>query len=143
MDDWQKQWWKQIEKTTAEVEQFWDGVEEATESFIDELGDNLGLFLEELHLDFVDEVDKFVRDFIEIIADTSSDIDSAFGDNFQNFTDEDFTSVTYHTPSELKNPACINCANYHGQSYNGNLLVCAIHPSGWEDDNCPDWSEEI
>jgi len=22
------------------------------------------------------------------------------------------------------------------------LLVCAMHPHGWEDENCPDWEKE-
>jgi hypothetical protein len=35
--------------------------------------------------------------------------------------------------------SCIGCDNYHGQSYGENLLVCAIHPHGWNDDNCPDF----
>jgi len=36
--------------------------------------------------------------------------------------------------------ACAGCRNYHGQAYGGTLLVCGIHPYGWEQsDRCPDW----
>lgn len=36
--------------------------------------------------------------------------------------------------------ACVGCRHYHGQSYGGTLLVCAMHPDGPESDQCPDWS---
>ncbi len=32
---------------------------------------------------------------------------------------------------------CVSCLNYHGKVYNGNLLLCAIHPYGLK--NCPDF----
>jgi len=35
--------------------------------------------------------------------------------------------------------ACVGCINYHGQSYGGNKLICAIHPTGVEGDTCGDW----
>ncbi|BDA76090.1 hypothetical protein CAL7716_102560 (plasmid) [Calothrix sp. PCC 7716] len=36
--------------------------------------------------------------------------------------------------------ACVGCKNYHGESYNGVDLICAIHPSGYNiSSNCPDW----
>jgi hypothetical protein len=37
-------------------------------------------------------------------------------------------------------PACEGCCNYHGELYGENLLVCAIHPYGCEDDACPDYT---
>jgi len=34
---------------------------------------------------------------------------------------------------------CQGCQNYHGETYNGNRLICGIHPYGWDDDHgCPD-----
>jgi len=41
----------------------------------------------------------------------------------------------------LRNPACVGCSNYHGEVYGGNLLVCAMHPYGWDGEKCPDWGE--
>ena len=35
--------------------------------------------------------------------------------------------------------ACYDCINYHGKIYNGNRLVCAIHPYGLKD--CPDFEQ--
>ncbi len=142
MDDWQKQWWKQIEKTTAEVEEFWVDVAQTTESVMEEVSGNLGSFFEQFQSGIIEEVDGLLEDLVDVLIVTSEEIDAALGENWSDFTDDDFTNVDYHAPSAQNNPACINCANYHGQSYNGNLLVCAMHPVGWDGDSCPDWQED-
>lgn len=36
--------------------------------------------------------------------------------------------------------SCRGCCNFYGQTYNGNRLICAIHPNGVEDKSCPDYS---
>lgn len=36
-------------------------------------------------------------------------------------------------------PACKGCCHYHGQTYGGNLLVCAMHPYGADGEQCSDW----
>ena len=139
MDDWQKEWLKQIEKTSAEFEGFLVEVEEATESFVEEVSDNISSFFEQFQSEFVDEVDGLIQELVDVLLDSSEEIDSIFREDWPDFSDENFTNVSYHAPSIDSNPACINCSNYHGHSYNGNLLVCAMHPSGYEGDQCPDW----
>lgn len=142
MDDWQKQWLKQIEKTSAEFEGFWVDIGETTESLIDEVAENVSSFLEQFQSEFTEEVDSLIQDLVDVFVYTSEELDIVLREEWHDFSDEDFTHVAYHAPSAETNPACINCSNYHGQSYNGNLLVCAMHPSGYEGDNCPDWGEE-
>ncbi|MEM8830198.1 MAG: hypothetical protein AAGE96_12690 [Cyanobacteria bacterium P01_G01_bin.19] len=143
MDDWQEQWWKQVEKTAAEVENFLVDVEKNTESFVEEVGQNVNSFFAEFGINLVDEVDSFFDNLVDVIVTTTDEINSALTDDLIDLIDDDdFTNVSFHSPSLHQNPACINCANYHGQSYNGNLLVCAMHPEGWSDDNCPDWEQE-
>ncbi|HEY9642392.1 MAG TPA: hypothetical protein V6C57_18035 [Coleofasciculaceae cyanobacterium] len=39
-------------------------------------------------------------------------------------------------------PVCQGCCFYHGQTYSGSRLICAIHPSGVEGDYCLDWQGE-
>jgi|GEM_PF-2410027 len=34
---------------------------------------------------------------------------------------------------------CRGCRYFHGISYNGVTLNCAVHPDGWEGAQCPDW----
>jgi len=142
MDDWQEQLWKQVEKTAAEMEEFFVDAEKATESFVEEVSENVGSLFEDFGLDIVKEVDSFLENLVDVIVTTTDEIDAAFGEDWEGFIDDDFTNVSFHTPSINNNPACINCSNYHGQSYNGNLLVCAMHPEGWDDANCPDWEQE-
>ncbi|PSN14097.1 hypothetical protein C7293_13155 [filamentous cyanobacterium CCT1] len=50
-------------------------------------------------------------------------------------------------PTYRPNP-CRGCANYHGIAYGTSrdrrsLLVCAIHPHGWQGgEGCPDWRQD-
>ena len=142
MNNWQEQWWKQVEKTAADMEGFLTEVGEATESLVEEVNDSLIFLMEQLQTGVVEEFDSFVQDFVDVIITTSDTIDAALSEEWSNFTDDEFTSISYHTPSVDSHPACIDCTNYHGQVYNGNLLVCAMHPNGFEGNSCPDWQEE-
>lgn len=142
MNEWQDEWRKQIEKTVGEMEGFFAEVGETTELLVEEVSENLGSFLEQFQVGFAEEVEDLIHNFVEVIITTSDEIDAALSDEWENFVDDDFTSVSYHNPSTESHPACINCANYHGQVYNGTLLVCAMHPNGYEGDSCPDWSQE-
>jgi hypothetical protein len=36
---------------------------------------------------------------------------------------------------------CRQCKNYHGQRYNGTLLVCGMHPYGPGDESCEDFEK--
>ena len=150
MDDWQKEWWKQVEKTAADMEEFLvdaeqateSFVEEVTESFVEEVTENVSSFLAGFGINLLEEVDRFIDDFVDVIVTTKDEIDAAIAEDWADFADDDFTDVRFHQPSTTNNPACIDCINYHGQSYNGNLLVCAMHPEGWADQNCPDWEQK-
>jgi hypothetical protein len=37
--------------------------------------------------------------------------------------------------------ACLGCCHYHGQTYGGTRLICAMHPYGTDDEHCVDWQE--
>ena len=137
MNDWQDEWWKQIEKTAADMESFFSEVGDVTESLVEEVSENVSSFLDDLPNDFTTEVDSFVRELVEVIITTGDEIDAAFFNEWDDFIDDDFTTVSYHSPSPQSNPACIGCANYHGHVYNGNLLVCGMHPQGYDDTSCP------
>ncbi len=61
---------------------------------------------------------------------------------------EELRSDIYSSSStEIKDKfirsVCVGCVNFHGRSYNGVQLVCAIYPSGWtESDQCPAWEHK-
>ena len=40
--------------------------------------------------------------------------------------------------TKLIQPDCRICKHHHGQIYRGVELVCAIHPSGYSENSCPD-----
>jgi len=42
-----------------------------------------------------------------------------------------------------KTIACDGCINYHGKTYGGSKLVCAIHPAGVDGDRCGDWEGKL
>jgi len=50
-----------------------------------------------------------------------------------------FVPLTHIRPTAKQHPACRGCENYHGYRYGENLFICAMHPYGWEGDDCPDW----
>ncbi|MBF2098015.1 MAG: hypothetical protein IGQ88_06525 [Gloeomargaritaceae cyanobacterium C42_A2020_066] len=56
-------------------------------------------------------------------------------------TTEAVTQPLHQTldPILEERPACVGCRNYHGQIYGDTLLVCAMHPYGWSEGECPDW----
>jgi hypothetical protein len=41
-------------------------------------------------------------------------------------------------PLMNQHPACVGCQHYHGQVYGDTVLVCGMHPYGWESETCPD-----
>ena len=142
MDDWQQEWWKKFEKTAAEMEVFLLELGEAAESFADEVGETIEDFVEQLQEVVVNEVDSFIQDFLDAIAETSDDMESSLWEDLDEFTEDyDFMGVGFQHPTPEIHPACINCTHYHGRIYNDNLLVCGMHPYGWDDENCPDWEE--
>jgi hypothetical protein len=47
-----------------------------------------------------------------------------------------------HSPpiaNPATHPACVGCINYNGSAYNGNLLICGMHPYGCNSNTCADW----
>jgi mannitol-specific phosphotransferase system IIBC component len=38
---------------------------------------------------------------------------------------------------------CQGCRHYHGRSYGGERLVCAMHPYGTDQDECADWQDSL
>ncbi|MGB3494320.1 MAG: hypothetical protein WBA57_16450 [Elainellaceae cyanobacterium] len=45
-------------------------------------------------------------------------------------------------PNAHEHPACVGCQHYHGYTYNGNGLICGMHPYGWDGTDCPDWERK-
>lgn len=139
MDDWSKEFLQMVDETVVAVDRVFTELATTVETAMDELLEEFGTTVETAVSDIqkiiVFELDENVpewREWLDLENDIFPDIED-LGHHTE------FYDVYPVFPSVDNNPACIGCRNYHGQVYNGNLLVCGMHPSGWEDDKCPDW----
>ena len=133
MDEWQKDFSDIVKSVSEEVERFFIGMTEVVDTFI-EITEEIS---EQVQISLRSEVDQYLQDLTEPFLEAYWDFDEVLEDD-----SEDHFPYPVE-PTERKNPACVGCRNYHGQVYNGNLLVCGIHPHGWADENCPDKEEEL
>ncbi len=122
MQDWSKDFFEAIDFVATELEQFFEEVEEVVEMVADEI-----------NIILVQDLDQFLEDLFEPFLDADQDFDY-FGDLDPSMGDK-------VKPSLDKFPACIGCQNYHGYSHGGNLLICGMHPYGWDGESCPDWED--
>lgn len=127
MEDWQKEFWLILETATQEVEHFFQDVSQVIEELVEQIQDEISTDIEEL----------FEELFTPVLNDYLQEDDFIA----ENFYDEeaDLLINPKLEPTSEHHPACVGCYHYHGRIYGGNLLVCAMHPYGWDDENCPDW----
>lgn len=134
MEYWSHDWLKALEAVSDSVEQFLqdaaEGVMEVaqavadlSEAIVESTHDAIAIELEQ----FITELDEWIEPPLYIMV--GFDIGS---DSF------DFINPPV-PPSPTHHPACIGCRHYHGHVYGGNLLICGMHPYGWETEACPDW----
>jgi hypothetical protein len=132
MEQWQKDLVDMIEAVADEVEQFFFGMNDMIDAFL-EITEEI---TEEVQSTFVADIDQFLQELTEPILEIYWEL--------EDITEDVDPGFPYAVEATLeKNAACIGCSNYHGQVYSGNLLVCGMHPHGWDDQNCPDWEKEI
>jgi hypothetical protein len=131
MEQWQKDLMEMMQTVADEVERFILGMGEMVDAFF-ELTEEIS---EQVQSSIATEVDQYLQDFAEPLLEVYWELEDVVGDVDPGFP----YSVE---PSAQQNPACIGCRHYHGQAYGGNLLVCAMHPHGWEGENCPDWEQD-
>ncbi len=130
MEKWQKDFFEILETVADEVEHFFLGVSETVDSFFD-LTEEIA---EQVQNTLVTELDQYFNELAEPIFEVYWELEEVMGE-----VDQPFPYPV--EPTAQTHPACIGCRNYHGQVYGGNILVCGMHPYGWEDENCPDWEE--
>ncbi|MEL6462583.1 MAG: hypothetical protein AAFY21_09800 [Cyanobacteria bacterium J06641_2] len=133
MDEWQKDFSDIVKSVSDEVERFFTGMTEVVDTFI-EMTEELS---EQVQTSLLSEVDQYLQDLAEPFLEVYWDYEDSLAEDLEG---QHFPYPV--EPTAEQNPACIGCSNYHGQVYNGNLLVCGMHPSGYEDETCPDWEGE-
>jgi hypothetical protein len=126
MEKWQKDFLDMIQTVADEVENFLLEVTEIVDTFFEVTEE----ITEQVQNTFVNEIDQYLQELAEPFLEAY-------------WEDEVEQSFPYSVePTTEQNPACLGCRHYHGQVYGGNLLVCGMHPYGWEDENCPDWEQQ-
>jgi len=128
---------KDWEKSSTEVQKLLNDVSE-------EIEQNLPQDIENI----LTQADMFIEECITILVEEDPlNLIQFWWDEEQSeiYNEDDNISwfdVEKTNPNAEFHPACVGCRNYHGHTYNGNLLVCGIHPYGWDDENCPDWEKK-
>ncbi|MDJ0680826.1 MAG: hypothetical protein QNJ18_13285 [Xenococcaceae cyanobacterium MO_167.B52] len=131
--------WQQLEKAAEEVEEFFYDLSSTMEFLAEEVGKTLGNLTQEVEEIVVGEIERCVEDLIDTIYDADFEENGIPWDEMGNLVESEFMDINTYQPSIENHPACIGCRHYHGKSYNGNLLVCAMHPYGSENNTCVDW----
>lgn len=131
--------WQQLEKAAKEVEEFFSDISSTMELLADEVGKTLENFTQEVEEIVVSEVERCVEDLIEIVYDSDLEENGIFSQEMVDFVESEFMDIDTYKPTAENHPVCIGCRHYHGKAYNGNLLVCAMHPYGCKDTSCIDW----
>ena len=136
MEDWSKGFFEAVGLAVYEVEKLFTEVTRDWDQMVDELTKFSEEITEEVHNKIFPELEEYLNEIVEPILDIYLDIELEFDESeFEPF-------VTYVHPTSAEHPACRGCQHYHGHVYGGNLLVCAMHPSGVEDETCPDWESQ-
>lgn len=140
MDDWLRDVFRlvgaigtEVERVLADVsqdvEQMADLFLQASEYWVDHLEKAMAADIDHL----LTTIDQSLVDLVEPIATLLNGLEEA-----ANSTTEPIVQIV--EPMMQNHPACIGCRHYHGQVYGDNLLVCAMHPYGWDASaHCPDW----
>lgn len=138
MERWPQDWIKTFDEISETMEKFFQdasaGIAEVTQAFTDLSETLVEQAQEAIAIEFeqfLDQLDDWISPSVQVFIG----FDLTEGDFL------DFTGFPVE-PSLTEHPACIGCAHYHGHIYNGNLLVCGMHPYGWESGDCPDWSSK-
>jgi hypothetical protein len=152
MDNWEAQIINWLADVQKEINNFYQQVDEDINRTVKVVNQDIEQWIEDCE-DYLNDVtiefnnlmvetDSFLTELIylffddEILHEDYSLEDSI--ENWEEWLEDDYQ----RKPNSQKHPACVGCSHYYGHSYGGNLLVCAMHPYGWENENCPDWEGE-
>lgn len=119
-----------------------ESVTVTVEGFFEEVAQTIEETVQGVHHQVSTDIEQFLQTVVgtqvefQVHFDSESFFNEAFGD------DVDSLFAPKLDPSINVHPACRGCRHYHGRLYGGKLLVCGMHPYGWEDSHCPDWEEK-
>ena len=141
MDDWFKQWQEDIQAavntTLEQTEQLLDVMVGQALEVITPVLDAADNMADELAEQVVENISPPLS---QALDDLEAQIDPVVG-SVVTWCEQTMAPVHQTLTPWLQNhPKCAGCSFYHGESYGGEMLVCALHPAGPEEyDQCPDW----
>jgi len=129
--DWSNIVFEALETVAADVEQFFTEVAQGIDEVLDACVEASEAAIEQLNYS-LPEMEQQISGWVDPILEAYLGFEIAVGDATQPIS---------HTVDPLMNshPACVGCRHYHGQIYGETMLVCGMHPYGWETEKCPDW----
>jgi hypothetical protein len=125
-----------MEDWSQELIEMANTMAEAIEQFFQDIGQAIEEIAEQVQMEISSEIEYWWEEVEQPRREIHREAEDFFSDSF--LDDSEFFNPKVEPTSET-HPACIGCRHYHGRIYSGNLLVCGIHPYGWEDRDCPDW----
>jgi hypothetical protein len=138
MSDWQKDLTAAWEAIVGISEEF-NAILQAAAT---EVSQAVAIELELISTEIKELQEEVMRSgWLDEIVDSQTQVFNFFND-LENTDDW----PTYYEPKQEASPtfqpACQGCHNYNGTTFGGNLLVCGLHPYGWDGASCPDWEED-
>ncbi|UBF25759.1 hypothetical protein K9N68_30120 [Kovacikia minuta CCNUW1] len=132
MENWSVDFSKMLEAMVKEVEQFLTDtakdISEAVDAFVEASEE----IVAQMQTTFEAEIEPRINEFLDPILEAYLGFEIVVEETTQ-------PVVRSIEPFLNEHPACVGCRHYHGQSYGGTMLVCGMHPYGWEGEKCPDW----
>lgn len=132
MDSWAREFWVMMETIVDSIEQFVTEVAKDVEEVVDAVVGASEEFVEQLEAAISPDLEQRFNELIDPILEAYLGFEVRMEETVQ-------PVVNTVEPIMNDHPACVGCRHYHGQSYNGVMLVCGMHPFGWEEEKCPDW----
>ncbi|MGF1497513.1 MAG: hypothetical protein ACFB8W_11910 [Elainellaceae cyanobacterium] len=140
MDDWFWEWSRAAEATRKEVENFFHDTFHDVAETADEFADAMLQITEAMVGQMEEAIATEIEQFIDQLDQWFPPPPSHISLGIEVYWDDDLPWVETVRPSSDRHPACRGCQHYHGRVYNGELLVCGMHPYGWDGKDCPDWA---
>ncbi|MEM7065821.1 MAG: hypothetical protein AAF572_21995 [Cyanobacteria bacterium P01_B01_bin.77] len=140
MDDWLKQFQDDLQAafdhTLVQTEQFLDQLADQTLDAVTPVLDAADRMADELAEQVVENISPPLS---QALDELETQIDPWVG-SMVSWCEQTMAPIHQTLTPWLQNhPKCAGCSYYHGESYGGEMLVCALHPSGPDQDACPDW----
>ncbi len=114
------------------IGQFMDDRAKEWDAWVDEVIEATDEWFEELETAIAPDLDQAINEMLDPLLELLWGLEEQVEDSAHPL-------VNTVEPMLNNHPACVGCRHYHGQSYNDVMLVCGMHPYGWEGEQCPDW----